>query len=323
MIYGQEMNNPPRLFDNSQPVDIILRTDLIRLLNQRDDDNDYQPATIIIEDIKGESKEFDTEVQARGNFRRDSANCDFPPIRLNFKKKDIVDTYFEGNEKIKIVSHCKTAISEFDQFVAREYVTYRIYGLLTPISFKVRSANIIYEDTENQLDPIERIGFLIEDIDHLASRNKMKEFEESLTLTDLEKNNAILLSLFQYMIGNTDWIINMSKNLKTFSDSAGFYAVPYDFDYTMLVGTDYSLGGGKPFLSAPVRLYKGLCFDMNEIYPVAEKIRSKRKEIFELISQEKMLDYNSRQHMKAFLSEFFNVIKSENRIKENILTDCM
>jgi hypothetical protein len=316
---GQE----PLLFDNSHPIEIIIRTDLIKLLNTRSEEPPYQDASIVIDEIQGVTKIFDVEIQARGNFRRDSLNCDFPPLRLNFKKKAIINTYFEGNEKIKIVTHCKSQVPEFDQYVAREYVTYRIYNLLTPVSFKVRSASIIYEDTENTLEPIKRPGFLIEDIDHLAARNNMEEFEEPLNLPDLEKNNAILLSMFQYMIGNTDWILNMSKNLKTLADSTGFYAVPYDFDYTMIVGTDYTLGGGRSYLSAPVRLYKGPCYSLEEIIPVTEKLLEKRKEILSLISKEKMLDYDSKQHMKMYLSDFFNLIKSDKSIKQNILTDCI
>lgn len=318
LVNGQEK----RLFDGTDPVDLTIRTNLLQLLDNRQEDSEYQDATITLSNGPDQTLSFDIKVETRGNFRRDSSNCDFPPIRLNFKKKEIVDTYFEGNEKIKIVSHCKTQIPEFDEFVVREYVTYKIYNLLTPLSFEVRLARITYEDTENNLDPIQRIGFLIEDIDHLAERNQMKEFEETLSIQDLDKNNAILLSLFQYMIGNTDWIVNMSKNLKTITDGNTYYAIPYDFDYTLLVGTDYSLGGGRAFLSPPVQEYKGPCYEMKDILPIANAIEEKRKEVFKTISKEKLLDYESKTHMKNFLTAFFFIIKSEKRIQENILTKC-
>jgi len=318
LVNGQEI----RLFDGTDPVDLTIRTNLLKLLDNRQEDSEYQEATITLNNALDQTFSFDVKVETRGNFRRDSANCDFPPIRLNFKKKDIVDTYFEGNEKIKIVTHCKTQIPEFDEFVVREYVTYKIYNLLTPVSFEVRLARITYEDTENNLDPIQRIGFLIEDLDHLAERNQMKEFEDPLSIQDLDKNNAILLSMFQYMIGNTDWIVNMSKNLKTISDGNTYYAIPYDFDYTMLVGTDYSLGGGRAFLSPPIQEYKGPCYEMKDILPIANAIEEKRKEVFKTISKEKLLDYESKTHMKNFLTAFFFIIKSEKRIQENILTKC-
>jgi hypothetical protein len=150
----------------------------------------------------------------------------------------------------------------------------------------------------------------------------MKEFEDPLSIQDLDKNNAILLSMFQYMIGNTDWIVNMSKNLKTISDGNTYYAIPYDFDYTMLVGTDYSLGGGRAFLSPPIQEYKGPCYEMKDILPIANAIEEKRKEVFKTISKEKLLDYESKTHMKNFLTAFFFIIKSEKRIQENILTKC-
>jgi hypothetical protein len=320
--HGQENDQNTRLFNEDGPIELTIQTDLFKLLDNRQDDSEYQAANLIIQNVNGESKSYEIEVETRGNFRRDSSNCDFPPLRLNFKKKDIVDTFFDGNEKIKIVTHCKTQVPEFDEFVVREYVTYKIYNVLTPVSFNVRLARITYEDTSNKLESIERIGFLIEDIDHLAARNQMKEYEESLNIKDLDKKNAILLSLFQYMIGNTDWIVNMSKNLKTISDGKIYCAIPYDFDYTILVGTDYSLGGGRAFLSDPVREYKGQCYDLNDISPVAEEILEKRKEIFQIIGKEKLLDYGSKEHMKNFINSFFYIIKSENRIRENILTKC-
>ncbi len=321
-LQGQENRPDILLFDGTGPLNLTIRTDLLQLLDSRQDDSGYQEATLALKDGDNESLSFNVEVETRGNFRRDSSNCDFPPLRLNFKKKDILNTYFEGNEKIKIVTHCKTQVPQFDEFIAREYVTYKIYNALTPVSFKVRLARITYVDATNKLESIERIGFLIEDIDHLAGRNQMKEYEESLSINDLDKKNAILLSLFQYMIGNTDWIVNMSKNLKTISNGDNYYAIPYDFDYTILVGADYSLGGGRAFLTDPIREYKGPCYDLNEIMPVAEEILEKRKEIFQIIGSEKLLNYESKQHMKNFVNTFFYIIKSENRIRENILTNC-
>jgi len=318
----QPTNVDLKLFDEEDPLEIIIQTNLINLLGNRDADPEYQDATLIIKDIRGENKSFNLKVETRGNFRRDSAVCDFPPIRINFKKKQIIDTYFEGNEKIKIVTHCKTNVSEFDQFVAREFLTYKIYNLLTPLSFNVRLAKITYEDIHDQLEPIERIAFFIEDIDHLAARNNMLEYNDTIKIKDLDKKNAILISLFQYMIGNTDWIVNLSKNLKTITDGNQYYAIPYDFDYTMLVAADYSLGGGISFLSEPTRKYKGLCYDMNDLNPTIEEILDKKKDINKVISKANILDYESKEHMKEFLSQFYYIIKSDKRVQDNILIKC-
>ncbi len=312
----------PKLFDEKDPLETIIQTDMINLLGNRDAEPEYQDATIIFNNINGETETFDLKIQTRGNFRRDSAHCDFPPIRINFKKKQIINTHFEGNEKIKIVTHCKTAVPEFDQFVSREFLTYKIYNLLTPLSFDVRLAKITYEDTKGQLKPIERIGFFIEDIDHLAARNNMSEHDDTIRILNLDKKNAILLSIFQYMIGNTDWIVNLSKNLKTITDGNQFYAIPYDFDYTMIVNADYSLGGGTSYLSSPSRDYRGLCYNVDELNPVIEEILNKKKDINKLISKTKLLDYNSKQHMLDFLSQFYFISKSDKRIQENILSKC-
>ncbi len=311
-----------RLFDEETALKITITTDLSELLSNRNKENDYQEATIAAMRNDKEDIVFPVGVKTRGNFRRDSSNCDFPPIRLNFKKKLIENTFFEGNEKIKIVTHCKNNVPEFSQFIAREYVTYKIYNLITPISFKVRYAIIDYIDSEGNIETLTREAFLIEDIDNLANRNGMQEYDGSITINELNHLNAVSLCLFQYMIGNTDWIVDLAKNLKLVTDQSDFYAIPYDFDYTALVGTDYSLGGNESFLTSPTRTYKGKCYPMEEIRISADKLLNVKKDINKTIRKSDFLDYTSKQHMQNYLTEFFHTIKSDRRIKETILSEC-
>ncbi len=311
----------PHLFDSEEPLEITLKTDFNSLLINRRQEEE-QAATILIHNVSDKPLEFNMKISTRGNFRRDTANCDFPPLRLIFDKDKIDGTFFEKNNKVKVVTHCKENIPEFEQFVAREYVAYKIYNLLTPKSFRVRYASITYEDTENNMTSFSKKGFLIEDIDHLADRNGMKESEEKISLSGLDKKNAIRLSLFQYMIGNTDWIVNLSKNLKFITDGTNYYAIPYDFDYTALVNTDYTLDDGKGFLVPPQRKYKGQCYETEELEPVVEEFLDKRRAINKTIRKFDPLDYSSVQHMKNYLFEFFYAIRSEKRIKEEILSDC-
>ena len=314
-------NESTSIFDIESEITVRVKSDISGLISNNFTDENFTSAQIIFK-INGEDILFDSKINTRGNFRRDTSNCDFPPLKLKFKKENIKNTILHGNSTIKIVTHCKSEIPEFEQFIMREYMTYKIYNIITPFSLKVKLVSIIYEDINGSSQPITKSAFLIEDIDHLAKRNKMKEYEKVINYDSLNRENAIQLSIFQYMIGNSDWIVQMSKNLKFVSDGESIIAIPYDFDYTALVGTDYSLDGNSTFLSTPERDYKGACFTTKDLENDIIKYKDKKKEIMKLISSSKVLDYNSKQHMKLYISEFYRILNSESKLAASIQENC-
>ncbi|NJK98032.1 MAG: hypothetical protein HC905_26785 [Bacteroidales bacterium] len=95
---------------------------------------------------KKTDKTFNIKLSKRGHFRKFPNICDFPPLRIHFKEKEVVGTEFEGLKKIKIVTHCQNNDSAFDQYVVQEYLIYKAYNLLTEHSFRVRLARIRYVD---------------------------------------------------------------------------------------------------------------------------------------------------------------------------------
>jgi len=96
-------------------------------------------------------------------------SCPFPPIRLNPQKGEPRGTVFDGQDKLKLVTHCHDWDS-FEQNVLEEYLVYRIYNQLTDVSFRVQLVEITYLDTGGENDPLTRMGFLIENEDAMASR---------------------------------------------------------------------------------------------------------------------------------------------------------
>ena len=53
------------------------------------------------------------------------------------------------------------------------------------------------------------------------------------------------VALFEYMIGNLDWSVPVRHNIKLIvpkeDSNAIAFPVPYDFDYSGLVKTDYAI----------------------------------------------------------------------------------
>ena len=91
-----------------------------------------------------EGRELPIRVRIRGKSRVQL--CTFPPLRLNFSGSDTADTAFDGQEKLKLVTHCRRSrYSQTD--VLEEYAAYRIFNLLSDRSLRVRLLRIRYSDT--------------------------------------------------------------------------------------------------------------------------------------------------------------------------------
>ena len=128
-------------------------------------------------------------LSVRGNFRRDGANCRFPPLYLNVPKKAVKHTLFAGQDKLKLVTHCQT-----DEYVVREWMVYRLYNLLTDLSFRARLARVTYADSLRKRPDETHWGLLLEDDADLAKRNHLRltktrtkaQFADSLTMATTE-----------------------------------------------------------------------------------------------------------------------------------------
>ncbi len=57
----------------------------------------------------------------------------------------------------------------------------------------------------------------------------------------MERDQAILVDVFQYLIGNTDWSGVEMHNMELFQTPAGVYAtIPYDFDFSGIIDARYA-----------------------------------------------------------------------------------
>jgi len=307
------------LFNIESIVEMSLTADISQLINNREIQE--LPAKVVL-NFDNTKLELNATVEVRGNFRRDANNCDFPPLRLRFKDSEIKGTALDGNHNLKIVTHCKNKSSQFLQYMAKELTTYKIYNLISPYSLRVKMVSITYIDEQNDIKPILSKAFLIEDIDKLTGNHNMKEFDGKLSEEDVDQGILLQVSVFQFMIGNTDWIIPLSKNLKFITDGETYIMVPYDFDYTAIVGTDYNVGGHHFILIPPVRTFKGPCYDMSVLEAEFEKFRDNRESILNLISTSILLKSASKRNMKNYIDEFYDIISSEEKIGEYFQINC-
>ena len=171
-----------------------------------------------------------------------------------------------------------------------------IYRLLTDVSYRVRLINLNIVDSKNVADNISAYAFFLENDKKLASRTKLKETElEETTVAELVRSfyiepseetvyNVAVLSIYQYMMGNTDWNITGLHNVKLFDRPKTQYLIPYDFDYSGFVNAKYAV----PSTSIPIknikdRYYQGPCCDPVIYEKALDHILSKKESIFQTI----------------------------------------
>jgi hypothetical protein len=249
------------------------------------------------------------------------------------KKKPVEGTLFEGQDKLKLVVACKLGQDYWEQYVLAEYLVYRMFNLFTPLSFQVRLAKVTYIDSSGEDDTFTRYAFLIEDDDIMATRNEGWkvdwEIGRQLPPTLLERDHAILVDVFQYMIGNTDWSAVEMHNMELFQKPPSIYStIPYDFDVSGIINTRYA----RPDASLAIRsvrdrLFRGFCPEQinrqaEDYEAVYEEFRSKKERVYDLWRNQVGLDEGRLKDTLKYLDDFFKILDDPRQIQVRMLNQC-
>lgn len=318
------------LFESRDILDVTIEAPLNTLMRVRSD-VDYLDGTFSYTNAMDEAHSFDLKLRARGRFRRQKKTCDFPPIRLNFKKGQVKDSIFDHQDKLKLVTHCQNRRDENEQFVLREYMAYRILQILTEKSFGARLLRVTYVNSEEDGERMTKYGFIIEDDKSVGARLDMKALEiESLGYEDIDRSQTNLVNLFQFLIGNTDYSLikgpendECCHNSVPFSDGTNTFPVPYDFDFAGIVDTPYAKP--NPLLklrSVRVRRYRGRCTNGEHLDDSIAHLLLKKDEIYELLDEIGGFDRRSRESITSYLNTFFEAITDEKKIQRYLVRGC-
>jgi hypothetical protein len=272
-------------------------------------------------------------LRLRGITRRAKATCDFPPLRVDFTAPPPATSLFAGQKKLKLVTHCRNS-RDFDQYVLLEYAAYRMYNVLTPHSFRVRLANIDYRNSDGS--PItSRVGFFLEDIDDVASRNGVAEARAGPRIPRdfLIPIDAARYALFQHMIANHDWSMTAgpagdecchNARLIGALAPAGAMPVPYDFDYSGLVDAPYAAPPDALSINhVTQRVYRGYCIHNAEAYAAAREMRAAQPRLLGVLGQVPGLSARKQQSAGAFLARFFADIATDADVGAKVLRSCV
>ncbi len=322
---------PTKLFKDNSEWNVTLAGPWRTIKRNVAEDMRY-PAQLTYPGEDGQQITIDVEVAPRGITRRHRV-CDFPPLKVYFDKEKMKGTEFRGIGSLKLVTYCQTH-TKYEQYYIKEFLVYRIYNLITDLSFRVKPLKVDYKESGGDNEPLTRFSFLIEDIDDVAKRNDLKK----LTLPEVSHKNldsveTSYMTMFEYMVGNLDWAATGGPNKERCCHNARLigksetenpkYVIPYDFDSTGLVNTHYAAPPKKLRVrNIRQRLYRGFCVQNQNLPQAAELFQQKKPEIMALFEKDTNLSNSSRNRAISYLEDFYEVLDDPKRFKRELTDKC-
>jgi len=319
------------LFTDAATLTLTIEGPLRRLQRERRRRPDLE-GVVRYQDAAGDEVVLGVELTARGNSRLDL--CSFPPLWLNFRRGQLEGTVFAGQNRIKLVSLCRRDDSHRD-YLAQEYQVYRAFNALTDKSFRVRWVSVEYVDTEaargrSYVEP----AFFIEEDWEVAERNGMEVVKVTgLEPAQLDPRETTLLSLFQFLIGNTDYspragpgeeaCCHNTKLIGYAGRDMDRVALPYDFDQTGLVGAGYAEPPPSLRLSnVRERLYRGYCLLNEEVAWAVIHLQDRRERVRGAFDVD-MARERARARALEYLESGYEILGDPVRRQEEILDRCL
>ncbi len=317
-VFGQVEQNSDLLFQDQTPLKIKLSysNDEMRLGT---DDSTFIKTKM---SYWSENKWNDLEIslRARGNFRR--SKCYFPPIKMKIKKSKSEGSLFEGNKNLKLVLPCLIR-KEMDDDIIQEFIAYKFYEKISPYHFKTRRVDIEFLEIKKKDTIVHQLkGFLIEDDKRVAERFEGKSFERYIHPKAMDGMTSVQNTMFQYMIGNTDFSVAYQHNGKLLYIGKTIYPLPYDFDLCGLVDASYAIVNANLGINSVTdRKYRGFKRDESLLQEVRDQILSKKTDFFQIIEDQKLefelpSEYEST---KKYLSSYFDVLENDKAFEKNVI----
>jgi len=317
------------LFQEKEILNIELIGPFFTINKERDKETKYPGGTLsYFEDEKKIS--LDVKYIPRGNNRLSKDTCSYAQLWLDFKSKKVKDTLFKKQNKLKLVVQCKNN-RNYETYLIKEFQAYRIFNILSNTSFRSRLLNIKYVDTDKNTSR-RHLGMIIEEKSRLAKRTGLKAAKiQKIKYQELDAQQGNLVSLFMYMIGNTDYSIISSNegscchNSKLLLDrgKSNYLPVPYDFDSSGYVNTSYALPSDSfRIRNVRQRLYRGFCTPEKILTKNLNLFREKRQEILAIATDQSQVTKRVAKSSSKYIEAFYKIINNPKDLQKRIKTAC-
>lgn len=274
-------------------------------------------ATITLDD--GEVLNNHIKIRTRGLYR--GQNCDQPPLKLKYSKKELKKLGLNKNNEFKLVYPCKMG-DNFQDYVMKEYLVYKLNNVLTDQSLRVQLIDLEIKDSLDNVEPIIVKGFLIEHREELIDRlGAVMSDVKCMKPVHLSAHDYTLFQVFQYFIGNTDWLLPLCKNCEIISLNSGvMIPIAYDFDFSGMVNTSYATPNALlPVQTIKDRYFLGHKKKMKDLDPVLDLFREKKTELIATINDFEYLSKRERKDMIRYVNSFYKVLNKPRLVKKEFI----
>ena len=303
------------------PLTLRLETDLHALTRDRGTARKDHPAALHFEG--GDTATIAVKLKTRGIFRL--KKCAFPPIRLDLPSHKVDGTPFAGEDRLKLVTHCQ-GDRLFERNLLREYALYRAFNTVTDSSFRVRLAHVTYIDSARH-DTVTRYGFLIESEAALGRRISANPLAvDNLYDPIMDPSYMTMVSVFQYLIGNTDWSVYKRHNiaiLQQLAEPKPLFAVPYDFDFSGAVNAPYATPPEQLSIqSVRQRIYRGFCQPDSVLAPVLARFRGAKDSMYAAVRAVPDLPERDARDVLQYFDDFYKVLDNRGSLNREFVHGC-
>ncbi|MCB0534601.1 MAG: hypothetical protein H6574_02665 [Lewinellaceae bacterium] len=248
-------------------------------------------------------------VRPRGKYRRRIS--EIPPLKLKIKKKILAEEgLVDSLNEIKLVLPT-TMDEQGNELVIREYLVYRMYELVSPFAVRARLVNLTMINTNPTSKNAQTLmvkAILLEDEEETEVRlgGKMIEDHFGMTMDSLHREQAALIAVFQFMIGNTDWNVSEHRNLRFLRLPAGdLVPIPFDFDFCGFVNAPYATPmAGSGLRNVQERLLMADALPAEAVKVAARKIEQQKDAILRLCHSGLLPEKDSRS-AENYLDSYF------------------
>jgi len=317
------------LFEDDAILSIEIEAPMRELIRKRAKRPEF-PAVLRYTDSDGVEQQIAITLTSRGNSRLDM--CDNPPLRIIFAKGVAKGTIFEGQRRLKMVTQCERGRSA-ESWVHLERGIYRAYNVLTDFSYRVRELQVTYTDSDSKKWQRVQPAFFIEPTGKVAERLERKSIRPTeIKPSQFDETTAIIGTLFQYLIGNTDFstkrgpegegCCHNGRVLSKIGEQDGWIVVPFDFDQAGIINTDYALPDKRfPIRNVTIRLYRGYCWQ-NDLLPEATELFNERRAEITAALLPVELSKSRATRARRFVDRFYGIINDPDELQKRVLKKC-
>jgi hypothetical protein len=318
------------LFASDEIIDIVFEAPMDTIVSEAEDRPEVEGIMRYTE-ADGRIVTLNLKMTTRGKSRL--RYCRFPPLKIDLKKSETADTLFTGQNKLKVVTRCRDG-DKFERYLLQEFSIYGAFNVLADRSFRVRMLNVTYVDTSGKREVETHTSYFIETDQEVAARYGMEQLQvNNIQFSKLDPAHASKLSLFQYLIGNTDWSMvagpagagccHNNKLIVTPGSDSGWIMLPYDFDQAGLINTSYSEPSEMLGIrSVRQRVFRGRCSNIDQLDDTIVIFNERRAAIEAALLPDGLVDKPRKTAVK-YIDEFYEVINDPKQRQKRIIDKCV